>query len=100
MIGIVIVIGVIEIFDSLINNVLVKRVLMNKVKLMVYRNLVEMVVGIRIIFIMMVENMMLISDFVIVKVDVFICGVKIINIEDNGDLILVMFVFDINIGFV
>lgn len=98
--GIVTATGVTEIPDGLINNASAKRALTNKAKLMAYRNLAEMVAGIRITSTTTVENMMLTSDSVTAKVDALIRGAKIINTEDNGDLISVTLAFDTNTGFV
>lgn len=98
--GIVTVSGEAGIPENLRNNTSAKRALTSKAKLMAYRNLAEMVAGIRITSTTTVENMMLSSDAVTSKVDALIRGARIVNTEDNGDFISVTLAFDTNTGFV
>ena len=98
--GIVTVSGEAGIPENLRNNASAKRALTSKAKLMAYRNLAEMVAGIRITSTTTVENMMLSSDAVTSKVDALIRGARIVNTEDKGDFISVTLAFDTNSGFV
>lgn len=74
--------------------------LQNKAKLIAYRNLAEVVAGIRVTSSTTVENMMLSSDVITSKVDAMIRGARVVNTSVEGDLITVTLSFNTNTGFV